>query len=172
MKNIKFLGIAFLVLSMGFVSCSSDNDEDWSTNLTEADIIGLWEHVETTYLVNGKVVFYEDQSDLAPCDSFTLDFKTDNTVIVTSTYGWDGECYSNINEEPWELEGNTIRWFEEDGEYVNESQVRRKGDYMIFSESEIIDEAFIENFFYSHGEISYKFVVGEEVFFEGTLRKK
>lgn len=176
MRNIKFLVLAFIVLSMGLVSCSSDDNS--TSKLTEADIIGFWESDNESIVVNGKVIFYNEDFSFESCNYESLNFRADKIVEDTETYIRYDECVTSTEDEPWELseswkwEGQVLRWGEDYGEYMNEVPVRREGNYLIFSGTQIVDELFIESFAYKYYQIDYEFVIGEEVYFEKVLRKK
>ena len=83
------------LLSIGFVSCGSNNDEPESPN----QIVGLWE--ETAYWKDGE---WKSSSYL----NYIFEFKADNTyktylseeqykegkTLVTGTYTFDGKTFS------------------------------------------------------------------------------
>lgn len=170
MKNIKkTLAIAIVFLSISFVSCSSDDNS--FANLTEADILGIWELQDLSILANEKVIYFEDISKQGPCEYVILEFKKDNVLVETySSEEREGKCDFEINNYYWELDDQVLRLVIEGNTY--ELPIRREGKRLIISNTEIVDEEFIEDFPYYYGETNHNFVLGEEVVFESTYRKK
>lgn len=98
------------VLCVGFVSCSDDDDEDYSKS-----IIGTWEMTNTKgwYYAVGNDKEYWDEN--AEAGEYQITFKSDNTGYSYE----DGEFDGNFK---WSLNDGKLKIFatNEDGEEKND----------------------------------------------------
>ena len=111
MKKINFLWLVsiLMLLPIGFVSCSDDDDEVGSDEIgSSANLVGVWELVpdKTWVKENGEIIYDTDEGS-----SIVIEFKADGTwnlvyeedegtwnykngVLTTSGIEDDGEIYS------------------------------------------------------------------------------
>lgn len=112
MKIFKLLSVLlFITLSIGFVSCSKDDDEPTKDN--EPTLVGKWEVMKHEYnaFVNGTSV---DKVDMGDGTEF-WNFNADGTGVAGST------SYT------WTLEGTklTIKFMDESKEKTETMEVQK-----------------------------------------------
>lgn len=116
MKIFKLLSVLlFITLSIGFVSCSKDDDEPTKDN--EPTLVGKWEVMKHEYnaFVNGNSV---DKVDMGDGTEFWI-FNADGTGIANGTTSYT-----------WTLEGSslTIKYMDESKEKTETNEVQKLTD--------------------------------------------
>ncbi len=94
MKTLKLIGIALItvLLSVNFVACSSDSDDEGGTPIDIKQVVGSWRIISSTDVVNGKTL-------------------TDAMVGKVLTVNSDGTYSSNsvdMGNGTYTCNGNTI----------------------------------------------------------------
>lgn len=102
-KNILFSLMAILMLSLTFVSCGDDDEEDnGSTDLKE--IVGVWKFQSWVVTLDGEKA--EDLSGSATDTDFTTyEFKSDGSGIRTVRVG---SGVSSSNNFTWSVKGKKL----------------------------------------------------------------
>lgn len=99
------------VLSVGFASCSSDDDES-----VDSSIIGTWE--DTNY-IDGTWQWTFNSNGKGTCKvidnttyTFTFDFSFDGSTLIIKGEE-DGERYTDTYSVSFSSDGKTMTWTEE-----------------------------------------------------------
>ena len=126
MKKINFLWLVsiLMLLPIGFVSCSDDDDEVGSDEIgSSANLVGVWKLVpdKTWVKENGEIIYDTDEGS-----SLVIEFKADGTWNMVGHYTGEYLVYEE-DEGTWNYKNGvlTTSGIEDDGEiYSTRSTVK------------------------------------------------
>lgn len=124
-----------LVVSVVFLSCSSDDNTPVSTEVTMDKFLGKWEHYatkSTKYNNEGEFIIIGNVNDLDlddPCYESFMEFKT-HDLIFSGTLYEDGNYDCNLSAS-W-----STKWWHDEGK-----------DYFIFI-TEFDDETYQDRYYF------------------------
>lgn len=183
MKNIKFLFIAFLVISTGLVSCSSDDNNDVLEDLDKkrdreeyAKLVGTWNLSQRTLFIGDQEVYTKEYEENEYCEFKQLIISINYYLQYSYKINYYSEGYCRGGSSHYDVgyKDKVLYWGNNflKEEYENQNLTSLEGDQMKMVQTVHVDQDFLENLESNYKYIAYDFVVGQEVTFVDILLRE
>ena len=113
-KGVNFVFVLLLV-SLSFVSCNKDDDNDLQTS---GSIVGKWEFLKEGAIVSGQEILTA-YNHTSGCSKDFLDFKSNGIADDYSYEKPSGSCVEFVDAATWVKVGNTLSVNYGDGDFFD-----------------------------------------------------